>query len=116
MHYLYFTLFLVLFQIVYSIFSHGVGSLYMKLAFLFPLVLGVFISLLYTFGPGEGRLASDFRQMGIVSLSIGSILHGVFDIYGSEAALVSVFFYAGAILVLVSFISYIFYRISYIEK
>ncbi|PKL00475.1 MAG: hypothetical protein CVV56_05730 [Tenericutes bacterium HGW-Tenericutes-1] len=45
-------------------------------------------------------------RMGLVTLIIGFILHGVFDIYGSESELVNAIFYMGYGLLSTAFILY----------
>jgi len=54
--------------------------------------------------------------MGLTTLIIGFLLHGVFDIYGSEAALVNVFFYASYGLLSIGFILFIINLIKSIKK
>jgi len=105
--YLAISAFLVGFNLVYSIFAHGIGSDYMQYAFLLPLIGGSVMSLLLILLPRASDTVCHLWRMGITTLVTGSLLHGVFDIYGSEVALVKVFFVVGGILLISSFIVYI---------
>ena len=105
--YFYVSAFLFIFNLIYSIFAHGIGSDYMRYAFLIPLIGGSVISVLFLKLPPANDIIKNIWRMGISTLVIGSILHGVFDIYGSEVALVNVFFIAGGILLLGSLTFYI---------
>ncbi len=105
--YFFASIFLYVFHLIYSIFAHGVDSPFMMYAFAITLVFGSLISVIMIFTPKETKLGLDFRQMGVATLVIGSLLRGVFDIYGTEVALVQVFFYLGGMMLLVSATLYI---------
>lgn len=94
------------FGAVYEYFSFGVYSYYMLYAFAFPLVLGVLPWMLAAMdvkGPGvgfPGQQTIDLWGYGITTLTVGSILHGVLDIYGTTSAFTKYYFIVGAILLL----------------
>lgn len=100
--YLAVSLFCAFFGAVYEAFSHGVYSYFMLYAFAFPLVGGtaVFLAL----ARGRGRMPSaPVRQLyhgGVASLTLGSLMRGVLEIYGTTNALVSAYWYAGGALCL----------------
>ncbi len=92
--------FCILFAAVYEHFSHGVWSNYMVCLFVWPLLGGVPALLL----PGirtalmPCRAVRNFWASGVATLTLGSCLAGVFEIYGTTAPLVAVYWYAGAAL------------------
>ncbi len=89
------SIFLFLFGIIYEKFSHEVYSWYMMGAFLIPLVGGVFPSIVL------GRKLHAKKTMyrcGIATLTVGSILKGVLDIYGTTNQLLSLYWIVGGIL------------------
>ncbi len=97
------TAFVGLFSAVYEYFSHGVYSAPMILAFLVPLVLGVLVELL---GRRWPRLVASawsniFRSFAIATLTVGMILTGVMEIYGTTNSHVIYFFVAGGVMLLV---------------
>ena len=99
--YLAVTLFVLVFGIAYEYFSHGVVSLYMILAFLIPLVLGMLpfgtISILKkNYYPSP--IGSNTYHAGIATLTVGSIMKGVLDIYGTTSPYISVYLIIGVIL------------------
>lgn len=100
--YLYFAAFLFVFQLIYNIFAHGVTSTYMTYAFLIPLSIGGFRVLIDYLTTTSTIFSLRIWQMGIVTLSVGSLLHGAFDIYGSSNELVPTFFYAAVLLFVLS--------------
>ena len=93
-------LFCVLFGAVYELFSHGVYSYGMLYAFAFPLVLGVLPLLLLTMlrAPYPNRFASSVYHAGIAALTVGSIVSGALEIYGTTNPLTLVYWIAGGAL------------------
>ena len=98
---LFATLFCAVFGAVYEAFSHGVYSYGMIYAFAFPLVLGVLPFMLLTMlrMPCPNRLARGVYHAGIATLTVGSIVSGVLEIYGTTNPLTLVYWIAGGILV-----------------
>lgn len=85
--YLCVTVFTAIFGAVYSAFGHGIISYPMKLAFLFPLVMGLipsFILSLNNSGVFPKLPARYLWHSSISLLTIGSVLRGVLDIYGNN--------------------------------
>ena len=101
-NYLFITLFTAFFGAVYETFSFGVYSYFMIYAFAVPLVLGVLPFLLLGMrsrlsGPPLGRR---FWHTGTAVLTVGCIVKGVLDIYGTESTLVYIYWLAGPLLLL----------------
>ncbi len=102
--YFVFALAVLAFGAIYEHFSFGVYSPYMIYAFVYPLVLGV---LPYTLLARAGRMPESRAAgmtlwgFGIVTLTVGSIVTGVIDIYGTTNALTR-FYPAVGILLLVA--------------
>ena len=94
--------FCLLFGVVYEQFGHGVHSAFMIGAFLFPLVGGALpFSLLALCGKrAPGRLFLNLYSAGIAALTVGSLLRGALEIYGTESELLSIYWIAGAALIL----------------
>lgn len=100
--YLAVTVFVLVFGAVYEIFSHGVISLYMMLAFLIPLVFGVLpfgIIALLKKNYYPTPLGSNSFHSGVATLTVGSIMKGVFDIYGTTSTLIPIYNIVGIVLV-----------------
>lgn len=88
--YLLISLFLVLFGAVYEWFSHGVYSYHMLYAFVFPLAGGTLpFSILSLTGakPYPGKHPRNLYHSGIATMTVGSVVRGVLDIYGTTNAL-----------------------------
>ena len=101
LHYLFLTLITALFGAVYELFGHGVYSFYMIYAFAVPLAGGVPPFLLAAAGrirKCPGPLSRHFYRAGIVTLTLGCILQGVLEIYGTTNALIRIYWIAGAVL------------------
>lgn len=79
--------FTAFFGAVYSAFGHGVVSYPMRLAFLFPLLMGLIPSLI-CFLNNNGLFpklpARYFWHSSISIFTVGSVLQGVLDIYGNS--------------------------------
>ena len=100
--YLIISLFCALFGAVYEVFSHGVYSFYMIYAFAFPLVGGTFpflvISLFRKNYPDA--IARNIYHSGIATLTVGSIIQVVLDIYGTTNRLTGLYWLVGIIMLI----------------
>lgn len=103
--YLMATVFCALFGAVYELFSHEVWSCFMICAFAFPLLLGAIpFSLLRKRGKPFPGKAADLVHAGVAALTVGSILQGVLEIYGTSNPLTAVYWAAGGVLVSVGWL------------
>ena len=96
--YLLIALFCVLFGAVYEKFSHDVYSFSMIYAFVFPLVGGTLPFLLIAFSNVREHPRARARMTyhtGIALLTIGSILRGIMEIYGTANHLIKFYFIVG---------------------
>jgi len=88
---------------VYECFSHEVYSYYMIYAFAFPLVLGAVPSLLLLKRARSRRIphmCSSMWQLGILTLTVGSMFQGVLEIYGTTNRLILLYLVVGSALML----------------
>lgn len=97
---------------IYSLFGHGVYSAAMSLMFLIPLLGGSLLyALLGLLVPQADqvrhyRLAYNAYNSGIATLTIGSLLKGVFDIAGTSSAYLLTFNLGGWILLLIGLVTF----------
>ncbi len=104
------TLFCGLFSLIYEHFSHGVYSSFMICMFLFPLMGGV-----VSFGairllpklPFPGRITYNIYNSGIATLTVGSCIKGVLEIYGTTSLYMPVYWYVGIILTALGVVLYL---------
>lgn len=93
------SIFFALFGAVYEHFSHQVYSYFMIYAFALPLVLGVLPwTLALRLG---GRIRAGVPALwdaAVLTLTLGSVLRGVLDIYGTTSRLLIVYPAAAAVL------------------
>ena len=78
------------FGLVYEHFSHGVTSYYMLFAFLIPLSAGI-ARLLPIFRGRDGL----FWSCGTLTLTVGSLLRGALEIYGTTSRLCGIYWILG---------------------
>lgn len=101
--YLAVTVFTILVERVYSIFSHEVSSPYMTWMFLYPLMGGAFyyfaIGLLLpeAYKEKEYRLFYNLYNSGIALLTVGSFEQGIFEIAGTNSPYVKYYFILGTL-------------------
>ena len=97
--YLLSTLLCALFGAVYELFSHEVWSCFMICAFALPLLLGAipFFLLRMRGKPFPGK-AAELVHAGVAALTVGSILQGVLEIYGTSNPLTISYWLAGGTL------------------
>ena len=108
--YLCISIFCALFGGVYEYFGHGVISFHMFYAFGFPLVLGALFFTIIGKSPVipyPCRLCAGCLHLSIATATVGSIVQGVLDIYGTTNRLSVIYIIACIILFVVSIISYI---------
>lgn len=103
--------FALVFDKIYSIFSHGVYSNYMDSMFLYPLIGGTFIYLLLllfatNINYKENRLSFNIYNSGIAILTVGSLLHGILEIAGTSSEYILYYSIIGWTAVLVGIISF----------
>ncbi len=122
LNYLLFSIFVVFFGAVYEVFSHNVYSYFMLYAFAFPLVGGTLPYFLLAMYGGSARftkiknptdLSRGFYHCGIVTLTVGSIICGVLEIYGTTSYLSKYYWIVGGVLILLSLI---LYKVKFPEK
>ena len=106
--YIFFTIFILVFGQIYEHFSFGVISNYMIYAFLIPLILGLLINtIIYFTKIVPSKTGSCLYNNGIITLTVGSILRGVLDIYGTTNMYLKIYLYAGVLLIIAGIIFYI---------
>ena len=110
LRYLAVTLFCLIVSVIYSRFSHGIHSFWMRYLALWPLLLGFVPALLeaadlFPFGKDRDRgekadVVKDIYRFGIAAVTVSSFLKGVLEIAGTDSFYPSVLLYAGAVMLL----------------
>ena len=103
------SVFVVIFGIVYEWFGHGILSMSMILAFLYPFLLGFIPTLALSFSemmatiPYEKgiRFGCNLFYSGIATLTVGSIAMGVVEIYGTTNRFMIVYTVTGIVMLFV---------------
>ena len=104
------TIFAGVFSFVYELFSHQVYSDFMVYLFVFPLVLGVIPNALALAIPRlnvGSAWQKTVQAFAVATLSVGSILQGIVEIYGTTNSLINYFFIVGGVFLLTSIIIWI---------
>lgn len=99
--YLLISLFCVLFGAVYEVYSHEVYSYFMIYAFVFPLVGGNLVFNLYLVREIKtypNAISCNLYHSGIAAITVGSLVQGVLDIYGTTNALINAYWWIGGVL------------------
>ena len=87
------------FALIYELYSHGVVSWSMALLPLWPLLGGALpFLLLARLRVSTAQLTRCLWHTGLLTLTVGSLMTGVFEIYGSMSSLVRVYRIVGAAL------------------
>ena len=94
------TVFCMVFAAVYEAFSHQVYSVFMLLSPMIPFAGGVVIMLLLKAAgaPKPCRLAMSVYNRSMATFTVGSMIFGVFDIYGSSPAVLPIYWGVGIVL------------------
>lgn len=117
--YLLVSIFCFLFGTIYEHFSHGVYSGYMMYSFLIPLLGGalpfLMLKLIKTAFP-PGPVIQKVHHCGIATLTLGSIVKGILDIYGTTNSLTFLYLPTGLLLIFSAILSYIHKYFSHRQK
>lgn len=106
--YLLVSLFFVLFGAVYEIYSHEVYSYYMLYAFTFPLIGGTLVFNILSFLKLQkypNAVARNLYHSGIATLTVGSVVQGVLEIYGTTNALSDYYWSVGIVLIVIGVVA-----------
>ena len=97
--YLLISIFVAIFGAIYELFSHEVYSYYMIYAFAFPLIGGVFPFLTVgLFKPNlyPQSISRNLYHSGIGTLTVGGIIQGILEIYGTTNSMMIIYWGVGA--------------------
>lgn len=100
--YLIVALFCAFFGAIYERYSHEVYSYYMIYAFAFPLVGGTLPFHILSLSKSTAYPRSFARNLyhsGIATLTVGSVVRGILDIYGTTNSLSGYYWILGGLLV-----------------
>ena len=121
--YLKVTIFLVVLNYIYSLFSHNVSSDYMTYMFVYPLIGGLIVNLILVRNKKVNRVKLYYigkivLNYGIATLIVGSFIKGVFEIAGTDSTYIVYYFYLGTILISMGilFLLYSLYRANNINR
>lgn len=112
--YLILSIFFLIFGIIYESFSHGVYSNYMIYAFTIPLILGLivyFIIYIFRLNKYLSKLGMSIYNSFIITLTLGSIMQGFLEIYGTTNKLIFVYFKISLFLIIISVLINIIYNL-----
>ena len=120
--YLGVTIFLIIVNYIYSLFSHNVSSNYMMYMFIYPLIGGLFVNSILAISKKNIEMklfyiGKSVFNYGIATLVVGSFIKGVFEIAGTDSIYLVYYFYIGIILISIglSLILYSVYRANNIN-
>lgn len=102
------SVFLVVFNIIYTHFSYGQYSLYMRYMFLFPLIMCCLIPSVFYILKAYGyvnRLAFNLWNASAATFVFGCIVKGVIEISGRQTDFERIYFSLGSLLAVIAVIS-----------
>ena len=107
--YLIVTLVCAGFGAVYEFFSHGVYSYYILYAIMNPFLGGTvyFYCILYFRSKIPGCIARRFQHFGILTLTVGCMVCGILEIYGTTNRLVIFYFIVGGMFLVIGNFMYL---------
>ncbi len=89
------------FSIVYEIFAKGIISFWMLGMPLFPFFLGTVPALIFEkTNSSISDWALQFWNCGVITLTVGSLLNGIFDIFGTYFDMFGIFMISGTLLII----------------
>ncbi|MBQ7522750.1 MAG: hypothetical protein IJU14_07735 [Clostridia bacterium] len=109
------SIFFAVFGFIYEQFSHEVYSDFMMFACFIPLIFGI-VPFVIAFSSEKIHLPrpmiTQLYGSGIITLTIGSVMKGVLDIYGTTNGKIIVYPVAGGLMVVISLIMAVIGRVE----
>ena len=103
--------FCVFFSMAYNHYGHGIHSFFMSDLFLWPLAGAVWYLLLpAVFSVHPRRLSVNAMNAGIATITVGSLLRGIFEIAGTASPYVILFFCMGSLLCLLGILFLLWHK------
>lgn len=112
--YLLFSLFCALFGGVYEFFANGVMSFRMVYAFAIPLVGGTlpfFYMGVFGMKPYPAAVLVGYHHCAIATFTLGTLLWGALEIYGTSNVLVHIYYMVGISLIIGEVITYVIQKV-----
>lgn len=101
----------ILFAMIYEFFSHDVYSYFMIFSFIIPLFMGIIAPFIiyYVFRVKKlpEKIENNLYNSAIAAFTIGSIMEGVVQIYGTTNSKIYIYLIVGVALLLLSLILYL---------
>ena len=103
--YLIFSSLCLVFACIYEMFSHQVYSVFMIFSFLIPLIMGVGVyALLVKKHFLVNNISNSLYKMSLYTVTFGSIMKGVLDIYGTTNSKLVIYWIVGGIMLVVAIV------------
>ena len=99
---IFYTLFCIIFSLIYELFSHGVISFFMLSAFVFPLLLLIEVVIILKKNINIKIIFHNIFKSSLFTFTIYFIILGVLEIYGTTNSLVIFYPIVGLSLLLLS--------------
>ncbi|QHI72776.1 hypothetical protein [Aminipila terrae] len=106
------TIFCIIFSGIYNQLGHGVSSPYMNYMFLFPFVLGTGFYGILSLIPTKINLPGfsfNTYNSGVATLTIWSMLKGIFEIAGTSSPYTAVYEVSGSMMLITGVITYLIF-------
>ena len=99
-----FSIFCIIFSFVYLKFSFGVVSYFMKYVFLIPTILGVLVYFILDKIQfvQSNKVSFNLYNAAIVTLTLGSVVQGIFEICGAESRYTIVYGVVGILFIIIA--------------
>lgn len=108
--FLFSSAFCFLFSSIYNKYGHEVYSFYMSFLFLWPLLGAIWYMLLLLLHKSSGRISRNAFGAGIATVTVGSLLKGIFEIAGTSSPYENAYFIVGIMMVGFGILSFGFYN------
>ena len=103
--YLIFSSLCLVFACIYEMFSHQVYSVFMIFSFLIPLIMGVGVyALLVKKHFLVNNISNSLYKMSLYTVTFGSIMKGVLDIYGTTNSKLVIYWIVGGIMLVAAIV------------
>lgn len=99
-----FSMFILIFGIIYEMFSHGVISYFMIFAFTIPLINYIFNLVIINNSIRIKTISKNLFSSSIITFTLYSVLKGILDIYGTTNSLINIYLIIGILLLITSVI------------
>lgn len=109
-YFLILSIIVLIFSLIYELFSHNVYSVFMEYSFVIPLLNSLILFIIYKLNKNINKISNVLFNLSVITLTIYSIVRGIFEIYGTTNSLINIYLVVVCLFIMLIIFSKIIHR------